>query len=387
MSQVGEPASPEAPVPGGQPDRIAAITRALGEQYRLGVGPEGGVAVLGRGGMATVYLGEDARHDRWVAVKVMHPEIVASIGSQRFLREIRIAAQLHHPHILGLIDSGESGGVLWYVMPFVSGESLRSRIEARGAMPVSDVVRLIRDVASALARAHKAGIVHRDIKPENILLEDRHALVTDFGVAKALSDASKVSDTSVGFALGTPAYMAPEQAAADVIDHRADLYALGIVAYEMLTGTLPFEAKTPQQMIAAHLARPPMPLADKRADVPPALTHIVMRCLEKDPEDRWQSADALLAELDEVPTGTATHVSPTAAYPAQSTPAATLATPAASPAAPAAAAKATAPVAVPEASPAPTRSALGGLTRWIGVAAIAALAVLAVLGRGCGAGP
>ncbi|MGH7586697.1 MAG: serine/threonine-protein kinase [Gemmatimonadales bacterium] len=382
MEQVGEPSTPEAPVPHGQADRVAAITRALGEQYRLGVGPEGGVAVLGRGGMATVYLGEDARHDRWVAVKVMHPEIVASIGSQRFLREIRIAAQLHHPHILGLIDSGESGGVLWYVMPFVSGESLRSRIEARGAMPVSDVVRLIRDVASALARAHKAGIVHRDIKPENILLEDRHALVTDFGVAKALSDASKVSDTSVGFALGTPAYMAPEQAAADVIDHRADLYALGIVAYEMLTGSLPFDAKTPQQMIAAHMARPPLPLAGKRADIPPALTHIVMRCLEKDPEDRWQSADALLAELDEVPIGTGTHASPTAAYPTQTPAAPTLTTP--TPATTAAAAPAEPAASV---SPAPARPALGGLTRWIGVAAIAALALLAILGRGCGAAP
>jgi serine/threonine-protein kinase len=337
--------------------------------------------------MATVYLGEDARHDRWVAIKVMHPEIVASIGSQRFLREIRIAAQLHHPHILGLIDSGESGGVLWYVMPFVSGESLRSRIEAHGAMPVSDVVRLIRDVASALARAHKAGIVHRDIKPENILLEDRHALVTDFGVAKALSDASKVSDTSVGFALGTPAYMAPEQAAADVTDHRADLYALGIVAYEMLTGTLPFEAKTPQQMIAAHMARPPMPLSDKRADLPPALTHIVMRCLEKDPDDRWQSADALLAELDEVPTGTATHASPTAAYATPGAPAAPPVTQA-TPAGPRVTAVAPdGPVAAGGAAPepGPARTAFGGLTRWIGVLAIAALAALALLGRGCGA--
>ena len=379
MAQVGEPASPEAPVPGSQPDRLATIARALGEQYRLGVGPEGGVAVLGRGGMATVYLGEDARHDRWVAVKVMHPEIVASIGSQRFLREIRIAAQLHHPHILGLIDSGESGGVLWYVMPFVSGESLRSRIEARGAMPVPDVVRLIRDVASALARAHKAGIVHRDIKPENILLEDRHALVTDFGVAKALSDASVMSDTSVGFALGTPAYMAPEQAAADVIDHRADLYALGIVAYEMLTGTLPFEAKTPQQMIAAHLGKPPLPLAGKRADLPPALTNLVMRCLEKDPEDRWQSADALLTELDEVPTGTGSHPSPTATTHPIPDAAAPQATPSAATPAP------SDPVKVPAAGSSPS-PAHGGLMRWVGIAAIAALAALALLGRGCGAG-
>ena len=178
--------------------------------------------------------------------------------------------------------------------------------------------------------------------------------------------------------------MAPEQAAADVIDHRADLYALGIVAYEMLTGTLPFEAKTPQQMIAAHLARPPLPLAGKRADIPPALTNIVMRCLEKDPEDRWQSADALLTELDEVPTGTATHASPTAAYPASTPPATTQATPPASPAVPAPAEPA-ASVEGAVTGPAPARPAFGGLARWIGVAAIAALALLAILGRGCGA--
>ncbi len=287
--------------------RVAAITRALGEHYRLGVGPEGGVAVLGRGGMATVYLAEDVRHDRWVAVKVLHADLAASIGPQRFLREIRIAAQLHHPHILGLIDSGEAGGVLYYVMPFVSGESLRSHIEQRGPLPFGDVVRLLREVVSALGRAHKAGIVHRDIKPENILLEDRHALVTDFGVAKAVSEATRYSgDTSVGFALGTPAYMAPEQAAADEIDHRADLYAIGIVAYEMLTGVLPFEARTPQQMIAAHLGKTPAPLRQKRADVPVALEMVVMRCLEKEPADRWQSADDLLAVLDELPSQTAT---------------------------------------------------------------------------------
>jgi serine/threonine-protein kinase len=290
--------SPSAP----KPERVAAITRALGEHYRLEVGPEGGVALLGRGGMATVYLAEDVRHDRWVAVKVLHPELAASIGPQRFLREIRIAAQLHHPHILGLIDSGEANGILYYVMPFVTGESLRAHIEKVGPLPLADVVRLLRDVASALGRAHKAGIVHRDIKPENILLEDRHALVTDFGVAKAVSEATRAgADTSVGFALGTPAYMAPEQAAADEIDHRADIYALGIVAYEMLTGSLPFEARTPQQMIAAHLAKPPAPLRGKRADVPVALERVVMHCLEKDPDDRWQTADDMILALEELP--------------------------------------------------------------------------------------
>ncbi|HJS47573.1 MAG TPA: serine/threonine-protein kinase, partial [Gemmatimonadales bacterium] len=306
MAPDVESGSPAAPPPGPSPERIAAITRALGEHYRLEVGAEGGVALLGRGGMASVYLAEDVRHDRWVAVKVLHAELSASIGPQRFLREIRIAAQLHHPHILGLIDSGEAGGVLFYVMPFVSGESLRAHIEQRGPLPVAEVVRLLREVVSALGRAHKAGIVHRDIKPENILLEDRHALVTDFGVAKAVSEATRHSgDTSIGFTLGTPAYMAPEQAAADEIDHRADLYAVGIVAYEMLTAALPFDARTPQQMIAAHLAKPPAPLRTKRPDVPQAVEAVVMRCLAKEPDERWQTADELLEALEALPTGSA----------------------------------------------------------------------------------
>jgi serine/threonine-protein kinase len=344
-------------------ERIAAITRALGEHYRLEVGAEGGVALLGKGGMASVYLAEDVRHDRWVAVKVLHAELAASIGPQRFLREIRIAAQLHHPHILGLIDSGEAGGVLYYVMPFVSGESLRSHIEQRGPLPLSDVVRLLREVTSALGRAHKAGIVHRDIKPENILLEDRHALVTDFGVAKAVSEATRYTgDTSVGFALGTPAYMAPEQAAADEIDHRADLYALGIVAYEMLTGALPFEAKTPQQMIAAHLAKPPAPLRGKRADVPRALELVVMRCLEKEPGDRWQSADAMLAALEELPSLSAMRP----ALPEARTVEIPVTAPAAGPAA------------QPVAEPA--RSAWGA-GRWLAIAALAALVGLALAAR------
>ncbi len=341
------------------PDRLSAITRALGEHYRLEVGAEGGVALLGKGGMATVYLAEDVRHDRWVAVKVLHAELAASIGPQRFLREIRIAAQLHHPHILGLIDSGEAGGVLYYVMPFVSGESLRSYIEQRGPLPYGDAVRLLREVASALGRAHKAGIVHRDIKPENILLEDRHALVTDFGVAKAVSDATRFSgDTSVGFALGTPAYMAPEQAAADEVDHRADLYALGIVAYEMLTGTLPFDAKTPQQMIAAHLARIPAPLRGKRGDVPAALEMVVMRCLEKEPADRWQTADELLAALEDLPSQSAMRP----ALPEPPT------------------------VEIPVTGPAAGRAAKPaahgwGAGRWLAIAALAALVGLALAAR------
>nr|MDQ3081383.1 serine/threonine protein kinase [Gemmatimonadota bacterium] len=202
--------------------------------------------------MATVYLATDLRHERQVAVKVLRPDLSASIGSERFFQEIRIAARLGHPHIVPLLDSGAVGSeraTLYYVMPYITGESLRQRLAREGELPVPDAVRIMRDVADALAHAHEHGVVHRDIKPENILLSGRHALVTDFGVAKAVSDAAGRSRvTTAGVALGTPAYMAPEQAVADPhVDHRADVYALGVVGYEMVAGEPPFTGATPQQ--------------------------------------------------------------------------------------------------------------------------------------------
>ncbi len=255
---------------------------------------------LGAGGMATVFLAHDEKHDRKVAIKVLRPDLAASIGSERFLREIRIAAKLTHPHILPLHDSGQADGLLYYVMPYVEGESLRDRLSEHGELPLPDAVRLIREVADALAFAHKQGIVHRDIKPDNVMLTEGHALVTDFGVAKALSDAQESQKmTALGVAVGTPAYMSPEQAAADPnVDHRADLYALGAMAYEMLSGRPPFEGESTQTVLAAHVTVPPDPITRHRPTVPDWLADVVMRCLEKKPADRWQSAAELREQLD-----------------------------------------------------------------------------------------
>ncbi|MFN2317449.1 MAG: protein kinase [Gemmatimonadales bacterium] len=270
----------------------------------------------GAGGMATVYLAEDLRHHRKVAVKVLKGDLAASMGAERFLREIGIAAALQHPHILPLYDSGQAGEFLYYVMPFVEGASLRERIAREGALPISDAVRIMRDVADALAEAHRHGVVHRDIKPENVMLSGRHALVADFGVAKAVSEAADSSSlTGTGIALGTPAYMAPEQATADPsLDHRADLYAFGVLAYEMLAGRPPFQHATMQGLIAAHVTTPPERLTVHRASVPPALEALVMRCLEKRAADRWQSAEELVAQLENLPVSGAN--TPTAMAPA-----------------------------------------------------------------------
>jgi serine/threonine-protein kinase len=255
---------------------------------------------LGQGGMATVYLARDLRHERLVALKVLRPELAVSLGSERFLREIKLAAQLQHPHILPLHDSGEAAGFLWYVMPYVEGESLRGRVAREGELPVHDAVKILIEVTDALAYAHGRGIVHRDIKPDNVLLSGRHALVTDFGVAKAVSEATgRQQLTTAGVALGTPAYMAPEQATADPgIDHRADIYALGVMGYELIAGRPPFSGRTSQETLAAHVTQPPPPLGALRPACPPMLESVLMRCLEKRPADRWQSADQLLAQLE-----------------------------------------------------------------------------------------
>ena len=262
---------------------------------------------LGRGGMATVYLASDLRHERAVAVKVLERSLVAPVGGERFLHEIRTAARLTHPHILGVHDSGEAGGLLYYVMPYVEGETLRARLAREGALPLGDAVRLLRELADALAYAHARGVVHRDLKPENVLLSGGHAVVADFGIAKALAAANQESPapgaalTSAGVALGTPAYMAPEQAVGDpATDHRADLYALGVVAYETLAGVHPFGARTPQAYVAAHITEPPPSLTARRPDAPAGLVALVAGLLAKDPVARPQSADAVLRLLDEL---------------------------------------------------------------------------------------
>ena len=256
---------------------------------------------IGAGGMATVFLAHDVKHDRQVAVKVLRPDLSASLGAERFLREISIAAKLSHPHILPLYDSGEADGFLYFVMPFIEGESLRARLARTGELPIGEAIRLIRNVVDALALAHKNGIVHRDIKPDNVLLSAEHALVTDFGVAKAVSAATdqRRDLTTSGMAVGTPAYMSPEQAAGDPnIDHRADIYAVGCMAYEMLTGRPPFDSDSAQTILAAHVTDQPDPVQVHRDAIPEGVADVIMRCLEKRPADRWQSAAELRESLD-----------------------------------------------------------------------------------------
>ncbi|NJD11144.1 MAG: serine/threonine-protein kinase [Gemmatimonadetes bacterium] len=273
------------------------LTSALADRYRI-------ERELGAGGMATVYLAEDLRHHRPVAIKVLRPDLAATLGPDRFIREIEIAARLQHPNILPVHDSGEAGGFLYYVMPFVEGRSLREQLSGHGELAVSEAVRILRDVADALAHAHAHGVLHRDIKPENIMLTGRHALVADFGVAKAVSEATgRQRLTTVGVALGTPTYMAPEQAAADPhMDHRADIYAFGVTAYELLAGRPPFTGITPQAVLAAHLTEAPAPVRGIRPTLPQPLAQLVMRCLEKKPADRPQSADELLQVLESLAT-------------------------------------------------------------------------------------
>ncbi|HMU60878.1 MAG TPA: protein kinase [Gemmatimonadales bacterium] len=281
-------------------DRVAA---ALADNYRL-------ERELGQGGMATVYLAEDLKHHRQVAVKVLRPELAASLGPDRFFREIEVAARLQHPHILPLFDSGAAVPApgaepfLWYAMPFVDGETLRDRLARTGELPVHDAIRILIEVADALAHAHASGVAHRDIKPENILLSGRHALVSDFGVAKAVSEATgRQQLTTAGVALGTPAYMAPEQAAADPhLDHRVDIYALGVLAYELLTGRTPFSGRTPQETLAAHVMQTPEPVSRLRPGISPAFEAIVMKCLAKRPADRFQSAEELVTALEPLAT-------------------------------------------------------------------------------------
>ena len=277
---------------------------------------------IGAGGMALVYLAEDVKHRRDVAIKVLRPELTATIGFERFLREIEIAARLSHPHILPLFDSGAAADLLYYVMPFVSGESLRDRLAREHRLSVDDALRLAREVLSAIGFAHQHGVVHRDIKPENILLADGIALVADFGIARALNSSRSTDKpastlTSVGLALGTPAYMSPEQFAADEVDGRSDLYAVGCVLYEMLTGQPPFVGRTPEMLLRMHLTTEPRPISELRPTVPLTVVRIVARALAKDPGDRFGTA-ALFAEA--IATAVSGGITPPASDPTFETP-------------------------------------------------------------------
>ena len=278
-------------------DPQQTLKDALADRYRI-------ERELGAGGMATVHLAHDLKHEREVAIKVLREELTASLGAGRFLREIKIAAQLQHPHILPLLDSGEAGGFLFFVMPYIKGQSLRERLEREGELPVHEAVRLLTEVVDALVEAHEHGVVHRDIKPDNVMLSGRHALVTDFGVAKAISEATgRNTVTTLGIAVGTPTYMSPEQAAADPhVDHRSDIYSVGVMAYEMLSGRPPFTGHTPQQVLAAHVTEAPDSVSKRRPAIPAALEAVVMRCLAKRPADRFQTAAELHAVLEQLAT-------------------------------------------------------------------------------------
>lgn len=269
--------------------------------------------------MATVYLAQDRKHDRQVALKVLHPDLAASLGPDRFLREIQIAARLQHPHILPLYDSGRTGGqadertedFLYYVMPFVEGESLRDRLNHEGQLPIEDAVKIGRDIAAALDYAHRHGIVHRDIKPENVMLHEGEAIVTDFGIAKAVSAAGGESLTQTGLAVGTPAYMSPEQASGEKEpDGRSDVYSLGCVLYEMLTGSAPFTGPTAQALIMKRFTEPVPSVRAARSAVTAELEAVVTKALAKDPDDRFPSASQVIKAL-----GSATVVTPPSATP------------------------------------------------------------------------
>jgi serine/threonine protein kinase/tetratricopeptide (TPR) repeat protein len=254
---------------------------------------------LGRGGMATVYLARDLRHDRPVAFKLLHPELAATMGPERFQREIRLAARLQHPHILTVLDSGETSGRLWFTMPYVQGESLRDRLDREKQLPIDDALRIAREAADALDYAHQQGIIHRDIKPENILLTSRHALVADFGIARALDAGGGQSLTETGMAVGTPAYMSPEQASGQrELDGRTDIYSLGVVLYEMLAGEPPFGGATPQAMIARRLTETARPLRTVRETIAEPVERAVAKALAKAPADRFATAGDFARALE-----------------------------------------------------------------------------------------
>ncbi|MEO8193598.1 MAG: protein kinase [Gemmatimonadales bacterium] len=288
-------------LPPSLPNLLEKLESVLGDTYTI-------ERELGGGGMSRVFVAEERTLERKVVIKVLPEELGAVVNSERFKREMQLAAKLQHPQIVPVLTSGEIGGLPYYTMPYIDGESLRARLERQGEMPIDETIRILRQVAAAMSYAHRHGIVHRDIKPDNVLLADDFAVVTDFGVAKALN-ASALSGASTtltarGTALGTPAYMAPEQGLADAMtDQRADIYAFGVMAYEMLAGYTPFAGRSAQAMLGAHVVEKPAPIEENRAGIPAPLAALVMRCLEKRAADRPQNAADLLRVLDSTSSG------------------------------------------------------------------------------------
>ena len=265
-------------------DTLASLTAALTDRYRI-------QREIGQGGMATVFLARDTKHDRPVALKVLRPELGAVLGVERFLSEIRVTANLQHPNVLPLFDSGEANGLLFYVMPFVDGESLRTRLTREKQLPIDEAVRITVALASALDYAHRNGIIHRDLKPENILMQAGQPVIADFGIALAVRNAGGNRVTQTGLSLGTPQYMSPEQATGDrEIDARTDIYSLGAVTYEMLTGEPPHTGSTAQAVIARVLTEKPRGVRVSRPNVPPHVEQAIEQALEKLPADRWETA-------------------------------------------------------------------------------------------------
>jgi hypothetical protein len=276
-------------------DLRAELQHAVGDGYVID-------RELTPGGMSRLFLATDRSLDRKVVIKLLPPELANEATAQRFQREMVLTAKLQHAHILPVLSSGAQRGLMYYLTPFVAGDTLRHRLAREGALSIDESVRVLAEVADALAFAHRHGVVHRDLKPENIFIQHGHAILADFGIARAVEEAARGAPherlTATGFGLGTPGYMAPEQLAADpAVDARADIYAMGIIAYEMLVGHAPFAGLSPALLVIAHLTKPPEPISDRRAGVPTPLAKLVMRCLEKDPSDRWQTAGDLVAEL------------------------------------------------------------------------------------------
>jgi serine/threonine-protein kinase len=297
VSSGGKQRTPDR-VPQRLPDLMFQIQDALADRYSIR-------RELGKGGMATVYLARELRYDRMVALKVMRPDLASSPGTERFLHEIRITAQLRHPRIVPVFDSGrtdalEAGGShLWYTMPYIEGETLRQRLVRQRTIPVDEAVRITCEIATALDYAHRRGIVHRDVKPENILIEDGHAVISDFGVARALDAAAASGITATGFAVGTPAYMSPEEASGSPnLDGRADVYALGCVLYEMLAGDAPFVG-TPKAVIAQRLHSTPVSVNQRTAGVPRDVSQALDKAMATRPENRFKSAAEFAEALEE----------------------------------------------------------------------------------------
>jgi serine/threonine-protein kinase len=277
-------------IPGSLMPLLEQFMAAVGDRYRV-------ERELGQGGMAVVFLAEDLKHRRRVALKVLKPELSAALGGERFLREIEIAAALQHPHILPLFDSGEAGGLLWYVMPYAEGESVRQRLAREGQLPLDDALRITDEVGSALQYAHAHGVIHRDVKPENVMLTAGQAVVADFGIARALQAAGGESLTLTGVVVGTPQYMSPEQSAGGAVDGRSDQYSLACSLYEMLVGQPPFTGPSAQAVMARHSLDPVPGVRVVRQSVPPHVEAAILRAMAKAPVDRFASIQQFLDAL------------------------------------------------------------------------------------------